>query len=126
MDDVGENDFAIGGKKMRYSEGEEFRDGGRRRRIGPSGELVRAIWAPDDDRFVRLGELSESVDFGRYVPTVGSSSGIVTPWRRTDTQRPFWRSVSIVPCDFRPAIERGAYLMLSPDTGAMGRMLDVV
>ena len=61
--------------------------------VGSADELVRRVKVPDDDRIVMLGKFAHSVDFGRYVPTVGSETGIVTLWWRTDAQAPFWRNV---------------------------------
>ena len=86
VDDFDENDFAMGKKLFGYSENEEFREGGRRIRVGSAEELVRRIKVPDGDRIVMLGKLAHSIDFGRYVPTVGSKTGIVTIWWRTDAQ----------------------------------------
>ena len=64
-----ENDFVLG-KKPAFSENDEFTDGRRSRRDQPHDELVQRIRAPDDDRYVMLGKLTDSIDFGRYVPTV--------------------------------------------------------
>ena len=69
-----ENDFVLG-KKPAFSENDEFTDGRRSRRAQSQDELVRKIKVPDDDRYVMLGRLTDAIDFGRYVPTVGS--GIV-------------------------------------------------
>ena len=78
---------------MWYSEIDEFIDGCRRSKTGPDDELVRRVRAPDGDRFVTFGKLAKSFDFGRYVPTVGSKTGMVTLCWRTDTPTPFWRNV---------------------------------
>ena len=85
IDDFEEKEFAMGQKRLfGYSENEELSDEGRHSRVGSADELVRRIKIPDDDRVVMLGKLAQAIDFGRYIPTVGSKTGIVTVWSRTD------------------------------------------
>ena len=75
--------------------------------VDSADKIVPKIRIPKDDRVVMMGKLSEAVDFGRYVPTVGTNTGQITLWWRKSEKNERWekytRAIEIMRKKYRNA-----------------------
>ena len=58
-----------------FAENNEIEQVGEVSAVDSADDLAARIRTPKGDRVVMMGRLTEAVDYGRYVPTVGSSTG---------------------------------------------------
>ena len=88
-DGVRERGGALNDGLLFLSENEEdcFTKGNAR---SSGDELVDRIRIPDDDRIEMRGTVQEVIDYGRYIVTVGSKTGVITIWWRKTEKSENW------------------------------------
>ena len=75
--------------------------------VDSADKTVPKIRTPKDDSVVMMGKLSEAVDFGRYVPAVGTNTGknntLVDEFGKENTMGKYTRAIEIIQKKYRSA-----------------------